>query len=240
MRSTKCNALQKCWAPPSFLCFASKMGNTEIETCANIHRNPVSSTSHLRNCLCSTVVRFNFRIPLINNKWYLCKWHLFHLRSVNTNLVTYLSMFCINIFQVTGGSGRLYTCFLSCHYCPCPAFAYSVLRRNDGLVVRLIQTICRVALKVFSWVDVGSGEGISFKYKCYTNVSVYLPMIVLKLKKAKVHFLYYTACDKDAFTNQRSAELFTSQYSYKWWGSKIVVFICSAVLWVRAVYVSSF
>lgn len=141
------------------------------------------STSHLHNCLCSTVVRFNFRIPLINNKWYLCKWHLFHLRSVNTNFVTYLSMFCINIFQVTGGSGRLYTCFLSCHYCPCPAFAYSVLRRNDGLVVSLIQTICRVALKVFSWVDVGSGERISFKYKCYTNVSVYLPMIVLKRKK---------------------------------------------------------
>lgn len=84
----------------------------------------------------------------------------------------------------------MYTCFLSCHYCPCPAFAYSVLRRNDGLVVRLIQTICRVALKVFSWVDVGSGEGISFKYKCYTNVSVYLPMIVLKLKKSAFSLLH--------------------------------------------------
>uniref|UniRef100_A0A3B5R9Y4 Zinc finger, SWIM-type containing 7 n=1 Tax=Xiphophorus maculatus TaxID=8083 RepID=A0A3B5R9Y4_XIPMA len=37
-------------------------------------------------------------------------------------------------FQVTGGSGRLYTCFLSCHYCPCPAFTYTVLRRNQGLL----------------------------------------------------------------------------------------------------------
>ncbi|XP_041864046.1 zinc finger SWIM domain-containing protein 7 isoform X2 [Melanotaenia boesemani] len=37
-------------------------------------------------------------------------------------------------FQVTGGSGRLYVCFLSCHYCPCPAFAYTVLRRNEGLL----------------------------------------------------------------------------------------------------------
>ncbi|XP_028321636.1 zinc finger SWIM domain-containing protein 7 [Gouania willdenowi] len=39
-------------------------------------------------------------------------------------------------FQVVGGSGRLYTCFLSCHYCPCPAFAYTVLRRNDGLLCK--------------------------------------------------------------------------------------------------------
>ncbi|KAM8741179.1 zinc finger SWIM domain-containing protein 7 isoform 2-T3 [Acanthopagrus schlegelii] len=38
-------------------------------------------------------------------------------------------------FQVMGGSGRLYTCFVSCHYCPCPAFAYTVLRRNEGLLL---------------------------------------------------------------------------------------------------------
>ncbi|XP_072231782.1 zinc finger SWIM domain-containing protein 7 isoform X2 [Leuresthes tenuis] len=37
-------------------------------------------------------------------------------------------------YQVVGGSGRLYTCFLSCHYCPCLAFAYTVLRRNEGLL----------------------------------------------------------------------------------------------------------
>ncbi|CAL8266721.1 unnamed protein product [Merluccius merluccius] len=39
-------------------------------------------------------------------------------------------------FQVMGGSGRLYTCFTSCHYCPCPAFAYTVLRRNEGLLCK--------------------------------------------------------------------------------------------------------
>uniref|UniRef100_I3K4V9 Zinc finger, SWIM-type containing 7 n=1 Tax=Oreochromis niloticus TaxID=8128 RepID=I3K4V9_ORENI len=44
-------------------------------------------------------------------------------------------------FQVTGGSGHLYTCFLSCHYCPCPAFAYSVLRRNEGLVCKHILAV---------------------------------------------------------------------------------------------------
>ncbi|KAJ0061706.1 hypothetical protein NL108_006845, partial [Boleophthalmus pectinirostris] len=38
-------------------------------------------------------------------------------------------------FQVTGGSGHVYTCFVSCHFCPCPAFAYTVLRRNEGLLV---------------------------------------------------------------------------------------------------------
>ncbi|KAJ3588681.1 hypothetical protein NHX12_009535 [Muraenolepis orangiensis] len=37
--------------------------------------------------------------------------------------------------NVTGGSGRAYTCFTSCHYCPCPAFAYAVLRRDQGLLI---------------------------------------------------------------------------------------------------------
>ncbi|XP_012726720.2 zinc finger SWIM domain-containing protein 7 [Fundulus heteroclitus] len=44
-------------------------------------------------------------------------------------------------FQVIGGSGRLYTCFLSCHYCPCPAFAYTVLRRNQGLLCKHILAV---------------------------------------------------------------------------------------------------
>ncbi|XP_055056540.1 zinc finger SWIM domain-containing protein 7 isoform X2 [Misgurnus anguillicaudatus] len=37
-------------------------------------------------------------------------------------------------FQVLGGSGCLYTCYASCHYCPCPAFSFSVLRRNESLM----------------------------------------------------------------------------------------------------------
>ncbi|XP_017268192.1 zinc finger SWIM domain-containing protein 7 [Kryptolebias marmoratus] len=44
-------------------------------------------------------------------------------------------------FQVMGGSGHLYTCFLSCHYCPCPAFAYSVLRRNQDLLCKHILAV---------------------------------------------------------------------------------------------------
>lgn len=47
----------------------------------------------------------------------------------------------INLLQVIGGSGRLYTCFVSCHYCPCPAFAYTVLRRNEGLLVSLTKLL---------------------------------------------------------------------------------------------------
>ncbi|XP_019750800.1 zinc finger SWIM domain-containing protein 7 [Hippocampus comes] len=45
-------------------------------------------------------------------------------------------------FQVIGASGSLYTCFTSCHYCPCPAFAYTVLRRNDGLLCKHILAVC--------------------------------------------------------------------------------------------------
>ncbi|XP_053340795.1 zinc finger SWIM domain-containing protein 7 isoform X2 [Clarias gariepinus] len=42
------------------------------------------------------------------------------------------------VFQVLGGSGRLYTCYTSCQYCPCPAFSFSVLRRNESLVCKHI------------------------------------------------------------------------------------------------------
>ncbi|XP_049332093.1 zinc finger SWIM domain-containing protein 7 [Astyanax mexicanus] len=41
-------------------------------------------------------------------------------------------------FQVLGGSGCLYTCYTSCHYCSCPAFSFSVLRRNESLVCKHI------------------------------------------------------------------------------------------------------
>lgn len=51
--------------------------------------------------------------------------------------------------QVTGASGRLYTCFVSCHYCPCPAFTYTVLRRNIGLLVSL--TCCAILKNCLVW-----------------------------------------------------------------------------------------
>ncbi|XP_039612990.1 zinc finger SWIM domain-containing protein 7 [Polypterus senegalus] len=42
------------------------------------------------------------------------------------------------VIQVMGSSGRLYTCYVACLYCPCPAFAFSVLQRNDGLLCKHI------------------------------------------------------------------------------------------------------
>ncbi|KAM9846516.1 zinc finger SWIM domain-containing protein 7 [Aulostomus maculatus] len=63
------------------------------------------------------------------------------------DLVDQLSVTCLSspsgrkAFQVTGASGRLYTCFVSCHHCPCQAFAYTVLRRNEGLLCKHILAV---------------------------------------------------------------------------------------------------
>ncbi|XP_074930162.1 zinc finger SWIM domain-containing protein 7 isoform X2 [Chelonoidis abingdonii] len=42
------------------------------------------------------------------------------------------------VYQVLGSSGKLYTCYASCHFCTCPAFAFSVLRKNDSLMCKHI------------------------------------------------------------------------------------------------------
>ncbi|XP_030648982.1 zinc finger SWIM domain-containing protein 7 [Chanos chanos] len=42
------------------------------------------------------------------------------------------------VFQVLGGSGRPYFCYVSCHFCCCPAFSFSVLRRDESLVCKHI------------------------------------------------------------------------------------------------------
>ncbi|KAM5149762.1 zinc finger SWIM domain-containing protein 7 isoform 1-T1 [Callospermophilus lateralis] len=39
-----------------------------------------------------------------------------------------------HIYQVLGSSGKTYTCLASCHYCSCPAFAFSVLRKSESLL----------------------------------------------------------------------------------------------------------
>ncbi|KAM8955936.1 zinc finger SWIM domain-containing protein 7 isoform 1-T1 [Lycaon pictus] len=40
------------------------------------------------------------------------------------------------VYQVLGSSGETYTCLASCHYCSCPAFAFSVLRKSDSLLCK--------------------------------------------------------------------------------------------------------
>uniref|UniRef100_A0A3P9MEH0 Zinc finger, SWIM-type containing 7 n=1 Tax=Oryzias latipes TaxID=8090 RepID=A0A3P9MEH0_ORYLA len=63
------------------------------------------------------------------------------------DLVDHRSVTCLSspsgrkAFQVLGGSGRLYVCLLSCHYCPCPAFSYTVLRRTEGLLCKHILAV---------------------------------------------------------------------------------------------------
>ncbi|XP_041741557.2 zinc finger SWIM domain-containing protein 7 [Coregonus clupeaformis] len=60
------------------------------------------------------------------------------------DLVDQRSVTCVSspsgrrAYQVIGGSGLLYTCYTSCHYCSCPAFAYAVLRRNESLLCKHI------------------------------------------------------------------------------------------------------
>ncbi|KAG6927116.1 zinc finger SWIM-type containing 7 [Chelydra serpentina] len=45
------------------------------------------------------------------------------------------------VYQVLGSSGKPYTCYVSCHFCTCPAFAFAVLRKNDSLVCKHILAI---------------------------------------------------------------------------------------------------
>ncbi|XP_037583165.1 zinc finger SWIM domain-containing protein 7 isoform X2 [Cebus imitator] len=40
------------------------------------------------------------------------------------------------VYQVLGSSGKTYTCLASCHYCSCPAFAFSVLRKSDSILCK--------------------------------------------------------------------------------------------------------
>ncbi|XP_008008679.1 zinc finger SWIM domain-containing protein 7 isoform X2 [Chlorocebus sabaeus] len=41
-----------------------------------------------------------------------------------------------HVYQVLGSSGKTYTCLASCHYCSCPAFAFSVLRKSDSILCK--------------------------------------------------------------------------------------------------------
>ncbi|XP_042735827.1 zinc finger SWIM domain-containing protein 7 isoform X2 [Lagopus leucura] len=37
-------------------------------------------------------------------------------------------------YQVLGSSGKLYTCYSSCHFCTCPAFGFTVLQKSESLL----------------------------------------------------------------------------------------------------------
>ncbi|XP_032056840.1 zinc finger SWIM domain-containing protein 7 isoform X1 [Aythya fuligula] len=42
-------------------------------------------------------------------------------------------------YQVLGTSGKLYTCYSSCHFCTCPAFGFTVLQKSESLLVDLTE-----------------------------------------------------------------------------------------------------
>nr|XP_029527726.1 zinc finger SWIM domain-containing protein 7-like [Oncorhynchus nerka] len=60
------------------------------------------------------------------------------------DLVDQRSVTCVSsssgwtAYQVGSGTGRWCTCYTSCHYCPCPAFTYTVLRKNESLLCKHI------------------------------------------------------------------------------------------------------
>ncbi|XP_074869695.1 zinc finger SWIM domain-containing protein 7 [Carettochelys insculpta] len=45
------------------------------------------------------------------------------------------------VYQVLGSSGKQYTCYASCHFCTCPAFTFSVLRKGDSLLCKHILAV---------------------------------------------------------------------------------------------------
>ncbi|ESP05093.1 hypothetical protein LOTGIDRAFT_103136, partial [Lottia gigantea] len=46
------------------------------------------------------------------------------------------------VYQVVGSAGtKYYTCFISSHYCSCPAFRFSVLKKEDYLLCKHLLAI---------------------------------------------------------------------------------------------------
>nr|DBA34344.1 TPA: hypothetical protein GDO54_001912 [Pyxicephalus adspersus] len=67
---------------------------------------------------------------------------LFALDLVDQRSVTHVtSPSGRSTFQVTGSSGKLYICYKACHYCSCPAFTFSVLRRGDSMLCKHILAV---------------------------------------------------------------------------------------------------
>ncbi|XP_015413833.1 PREDICTED: zinc finger SWIM domain-containing protein 7 [Myotis davidii] len=68
-----------------------------------------------------------------------------------------------HVYQVLGSSGKTYTCLASCHYCSCPAFAFSVLRKSDSL-------LCKHLLAVYLSQVMGTCQQLSVSDKQLTDM----------------------------------------------------------------------
>ncbi|XP_063002526.1 zinc finger SWIM domain-containing protein 7 isoform X2 [Elgaria multicarinata webbii] len=69
------------------------------------------------------------------------------------------------VYQVVGSSGKLYTCYASCHFCTCPAFVFSVLRKDDNLV-------CKHLLAVYLSRAVGACQELTVPDRQLTRLLV--------------------------------------------------------------------
>ncbi|CAI5794715.1 zinc finger SWIM domain-containing protein 7 [Podarcis lilfordi] len=67
------------------------------------------------------------------------------------------------VYQVVGSSGKHYTCYASCHFCSCPAFMFSVLRKGDSLV-------CKHLLAVYLSQALGSCQELTVPDKQLTRL----------------------------------------------------------------------
>ncbi|XP_062816806.1 zinc finger SWIM domain-containing protein 7 isoform X1 [Anolis carolinensis] len=70
-----------------------------------------------------------------------CTFVYLHQTSVEVDACFHLLLLFLLLLQVSGSSGKLYTCYASCHFCSCPAFTFSVLRKGERLVCKHILAI---------------------------------------------------------------------------------------------------
>ncbi|XP_025892749.1 zinc finger SWIM domain-containing protein 7 [Nothoprocta perdicaria] len=66
-------------------------------------------------------------------------------------------------YQVLGSSGKLYTCYSSCHFCTCPAFDFTVLQKNESL-------LCKHILAVYLSQAMGACQELSVSEEQLTNI----------------------------------------------------------------------
>ncbi|NXO26632.1 ZSWM7 protein, partial [Cisticola juncidis] len=67
------------------------------------------------------------------------------------------------LYQVLGNSGKLYTCYSSCHYCTCPAFEFSVLQKSESL-------LCKHILAVYLSQALGACQDLAVSDEQLTNI----------------------------------------------------------------------
>ncbi|XP_063258792.1 zinc finger SWIM domain-containing protein 7 [Prinia subflava] len=67
------------------------------------------------------------------------------------------------LYQVLGNSGKLYTCYSSCHYCTCPAFEFSVLQKSESL-------LCKHILAVYLSQATGACQELAVSDEQLTNI----------------------------------------------------------------------